>query len=125
MLPSQDAYDGTLVAELETLAEMVRSQGATEVMKEQASRTSASFPLTKLDRRNLSAQMTPDALIRATAHYLVGMEIEEYTRTELEEHLAKLRRPHCPSCQEGLVRIIRSDDTVRHVNGEKCKRFHS
>ena len=33
-------------------------------------------------------------------------------------------KPHCPSCTEGLLRIIRSDDTVRHVNGDLCKRFH-
>ena len=32
---------------------------------------------------------------------------------------------YCKDCATGLIRIIRDlDDTVRHVNGEKCKRFH-
>lgn len=34
--------------------------------------------------------------------------------------------PHCEPWSSGPIRTVRSsDDTVRHLNGEKCKRFHA
>lgn len=96
MLQPQDTYDGTLVAELETLAEMVRNQGAAEVMK-----------------------------AHTTELIIEPYECEEDRCRRLgKPYPPPIVKPPCPACTEGLIRLIRDNDTVMHVNGDLCKRFH-
>lgn len=115
---ASDPYDGVLPL-LEARVERTRTQETeSEAMKALETITETAAPATAMEPG--ARPLEPGTQCTFTTRYppqlLSRLNVVGVLRNEPR---------HCPDCQTGLIRVIRnSDDTVRHVNGEKCKRFH-
>lgn len=105
---ASDPYDGILPV-LEAKAERTRSQE------------------TEREAMKALETITGEATAPTTAFAQRAPQVGNYSFESGNWHGTEIPRPKfCQGCVTGLIRVIRnSDDTVRHVNGEKCKRFHS
>ena len=120
---TSDPYDGILPV-LEARAEAHRVQETvSEAMKaletDPELATAQAIPARPLE---------PGVLITASSDPIQSA-LKKHLQKEAATYPAVYGAPvkrHCKDCTTGLLRIIRnSDDTVRHVNGEKCRRFHA
>ena len=119
-----DPYDGVLPL-LEARVERTRVQEAeSEAMKALETDPELATAQTTTPIEPTEAFKALPVQLRQTMKLTPGSTFTHFHYGDGE--VLDTGKRHCQDCATGLIRIIRnSDDTVRHVNGEKCKRFHS